>query len=704
MDYIGRHLALAGKAQYLPPGIEALIPGDRGIRQCTKEYMTVMRNPLIALAAYLALGDSAAIAAGCQPGNGVFTACFYSGTAFNTFLLERQDSQINFAWGLSGPYPGGPVFQFSARWQGYFNFNSGSYRFALSANRGARLYIDGQLVQDRWTTAPAVPTDFLQTLTAGIHLIQLEYYNGWDVAHAQLSWLANNGFREFYISPAGNDNNDGRTPATAWASPFKVVVSTFQAGDRILFEGGKTFNGLIYLDARDQGTPSNPIVVSSYGTGRATIQPGTLVGLLAHNTAGIEVSNLNFVGSRGNTQDGIQFYKDLPGNTRLSHIRIDNVEVSGFGSAGISIFSSPGNVGYDDIHVSNVSSHDNVMAGLWMGVHVALPSAGYSHRDLYIGNSTFYNNTGATNFLVDSGFGIFLAGTDGAVIERNVIYNNGEKTVSFAGPMGIMTMESNNLVIQSNEVHHTHSSGTDGGGTNSVMQYNYIHDNDGSGINLSQYYPVRIGFSNNVVRYNISQNDGRDSISWAGIIVAGPVKNLQIYGNTIYGSATSRGFYSALGITGQTSNLAIRNNAFITQGGTGSIEQVSIAGGQTNMALQGNAYWGGGMRLNLNWDSKNATTLADFRRISSQETFSGIPIGVDANPLLMAPGTGPSFNNTTLLSTLKAYTPLPGSPLIDQGFNLTAFGVQPGARDFLGTAIPQANAFDIGAIEVSPSR
>ncbi len=68
----------------------------------------------------------------CEPGNGVFTACFYSGTSFNTFLLERQDPQISFVWGLSGPYSGGPVFQFSARWQGNFNFSEGSYRFTVS--------------------------------------------------------------------------------------------------------------------------------------------------------------------------------------------------------------------------------------------------------------------------------------------------------------------------------------------------------------------------------------------------------------------------------------------------------------------------------------------------------------------------------------------------------------------------------------------
>ncbi|MBV8731555.1 MAG: right-handed parallel beta-helix repeat-containing protein [Acidobacteriia bacterium] len=645
---------------------------------------------------------------GCQPGNGVFTACFYSGTAFNTFLLQRQDPQINFVWGLNAPYSGGPIFEFSARWQGYFNFNAGSYRFSVSADEGARLYIDGQLVLDRWTTGSG-SADATPTLTAGMHLIELDYYNAWDAAYVQLSWAANAGYREFYISPSGNDGNDGRTPATAWATLMKVDISAFKPGDHILFQGGQTFSGVIYFGANSQGTASNPIIVTSYGTGRATIQPGTLVGLLAYNTAGIELSNLNFVGGAGNTRDGVQFYTDLPGNVTLQHIRIDSLEISGFGSAGISIFGSAGTSGFNDIRITNVLSHDNVYAGIWTGGYVAPTFAGYSNSNLYIGNCQLYNNTGTTS-LTDSGFGIFIDSTNGAVIEQNVISNNGQNTVSFGGPMGIMAMESNNIVVQANEVHHMHTSSGDGGGidfdggvTNSIIQYNYTHENDGSGINLAQYTPVRVMFSGNTVRYNVSQNDGRKSMSWAGIVMAGNMQNSNIYNNTFYGTAGAFGIYSALLITGQTTNFGIRNNVFITAG-TGVTQQATINGGQVNMALQGNAYWGSGMPLNLTWNGNNSTILAQFRQSSGQETLSGMPTGVGSNPQLTAPGTGPTFNNTSLLSTLTAYTPLPGSPLINTGLTLSSFGVNPGTHDFLGTAIPQGGAFNIGAIEAISSK
>ena len=254
----------------------------------------------IAFMAAVVFTSGNATAAGCQPGNGAFTACFYSGDAFNKFLLERTDPRINFFWGLSGPYPGGPIFQFSARWLGYFNFTPGNHRFTVSVNEGARLFIDGQLVVDRWGATSSGSVDVSRTLTAGMRFhIHFDYENSWGFAYAQLSWSADTGYRQFYVSTSGNDKNDGRSLATAWATVYKVSFSTFQPGDHILFEGGRTFGGQIFLDSKDHGADLNPIVVTSYGTGRATIQAGGSVGLLAYNTAGIEVSNLNFVDPRG---------------------------------------------------------------------------------------------------------------------------------------------------------------------------------------------------------------------------------------------------------------------------------------------------------------------------------------------------------------------------------------------------------------------
>lgn len=56
-----------------------------------------------------------------------------------------------------------------------------------------------------------------------------------------VSTLASAQNKTYFISTSGNDTADGLSVKTAWKSIDKVNNSTFQAGDRILFEGGQTF-------------------------------------------------------------------------------------------------------------------------------------------------------------------------------------------------------------------------------------------------------------------------------------------------------------------------------------------------------------------------------------------------------------------------------------------------------------------------------
>jgi hypothetical protein len=111
----------------------------------------------------------------------------------------------------------------------------------------------------------------------------------------------------YYVSPSGNDNDAGTSPSTAWATTDKVNSTTFSPGDSILFEGGETFSGgLVFTES---GTAANPIIIGSYGSGRATIQGDfEEIVLYALNCAGYEISDMIFRGS-GNTgnQDNLDF-------------------------------------------------------------------------------------------------------------------------------------------------------------------------------------------------------------------------------------------------------------------------------------------------------------------------------------------------------------------------------------------------------------
>lgn len=136
--------------------------------------------------------------------------------------------------------------------------------------------------------------------------------------------------------------------------------------------------------------------------GRATISSAAGDGIFAWNVAGIEISDL-VVRGNGNTagsSNGIHLYSDLPGNVKLAHVRITNVEVSLYARYGVVIGSwnqSAPYGGFTDVRMERMVAHDNGEAGV--------PSYGYApsgtvtrtawpHANISVRNSRLYNNRG----------------------------------------------------------------------------------------------------------------------------------------------------------------------------------------------------------------------------------------------------------------------------------------------------------------------
>jgi hypothetical protein len=102
---------------------------------------------------------------------------------------------LNFNFGDGGP--GGNcglgVDNFSARWTQTVNFTAGTYRFSVTVDDGARLYVDGQLKIDKWFPQGATTYTADVTLSAGNHDVRLEYFESGGPGVAQLSWgMTNN--------------------------------------------------------------------------------------------------------------------------------------------------------------------------------------------------------------------------------------------------------------------------------------------------------------------------------------------------------------------------------------------------------------------------------------------------------------------------------------------------------------------------------
>jgi hypothetical protein len=487
---------------------------------------------------------------------------------------------------------------------------------------------------------------------------------------------------DYYVSPRGSDSNPG-SQAAPWKSLVKVSQTAFKPGDRILLEGGSSFQGTLLLDNRTSGTSQKRITVASYGNGRATIQAGKGSAIVLDSSDYVTISHLNCAGAgrkTGNSSSGVQV-------RNAKGAELTRLEVQGFQHSGVALS------GVQDARVTHVHARSNGFAGI--------SCIGGMSRDLYIGYCLAENNPGDPTILDNhSGNGIVVGERiQNARIEYcEARYNGWDMPRTGNGPVGIWAYQADNVVIQYCVSHHNRSTGTDGGGfdfdggvTNSILQYNYSHDNHGAGYLLCQYGGASL-FKKNIVRYNISQDDGLSNHN-AGIYVwVGGVgmEDSEIYNNTIF---NSKGAAVAFGVPsnykGELPRMTFRNNIFVAG-------EAQIEGGSAKGRFEGNIYWAmgdGGFLVD------GYTDLAAWVAATGQEKIDDTVVGRYVDPLLRKDEPG-LLTDPMKLKTLAAYNLLAGSPAIDTGLDLRKqFNLDPGKKDFYGNSLPQGKNLDVGAHE-----
>lgn len=65
----------------------------------------------------------------------------------------------------------------------------------------------------------------------------------------------------YYVSPTGNDANDGRSTSTPWKT-FKKAQNVLVAGDTLLARGGQYVTD--FFQPANNGTQSAPITIKAY--------------------------------------------------------------------------------------------------------------------------------------------------------------------------------------------------------------------------------------------------------------------------------------------------------------------------------------------------------------------------------------------------------------------------------------------------------
>lgn len=163
----------------------------------------------------------------------------------------------NWSWGSGSPDPAIPADNWSGRLTGLVYLPStGTWRFAVSGDDGARLVVDDILMGDAWNSGGVAALSANYTLTAGWHRVTLEFREDGGAAGTNIWWWKPGGPGWEFV-PAANLKPDlGLVTATADNRPSGLTPpnSTITAGAQ-LFAGAerKAQNGAATLVMQGDG-------------------------------------------------------------------------------------------------------------------------------------------------------------------------------------------------------------------------------------------------------------------------------------------------------------------------------------------------------------------------------------------------------------------------------------------------------------------
>ncbi|CAN5824465.1 hypothetical protein BH18ACI5_BH18ACI5_06550 [soil metagenome] len=560
---------------------------------------------------------------------------------------------------------------------------------------------------------------------------------------------------EYFFGSWGSDSNPCNSPATVCRTLAKANQLKLSPGDRINLATGETFHGSLVLTASGRG--GAPITVTTWDDSgpRATIAAGDGPGIVGNNVEHITIERVNVAGAgyygacggqsncnadgtkwTGNREfPGIHFSNSEPGNTKKVGITIQSVDVSGFGDWGVRFEGLTGRSGFDRATVQYSELHHNrrggiIVTGYWPP---AWPHASIQRRllifesDITLAGNRIHDNHGLKNdFLrgsypnripcdegsagcgrqISPGSGIIVDDTSSAMVERNVVFENGRYTAwtsSTGGPVGIWTTSSRDVTIQLNESYRNRSATGDGGGfdldgavRDSVMQYNYSHENDCAGYLFCQYDGAGSSF-NVTVRYNVSANDARKGFMGA-IEVAnwsfldGGFDGVTIHNNTVYLAYAPNAVWSqpfGFKLLGGNTGVVVRNNLFDVRDSLPTFH-VDAWSAATRPTMTNDLVVGTGSHF---YGSTQYPSLAALRAATGQEAG-----GLDSTStaVLCQPEAVPIVDDSTALDALTSYRLVAGSPAIDAGI-----AVPDNAYDWQGRAL--SGVPDVGASDFQGS-
>lgn len=362
----------------------------------------------------------------------------------------------------------------------------------------------------------------------------------------------------YYIDAInGSDANDGLSEDKAWRSIDKANGISLNEGDRLLLRRGADYSGI--LEVKAAGTEQNPVYVDAYGKGekpRIIAPDNAPYAVLVSNSDHVTVRNLDISNHGSERLAGRTGIKVLNHNHGISKgITLECLDIHDVNG---SLVKQEG--GGSGILIDNRWDKDSIVS-IFDGLTIdnctvrrcernaMIWSAPWSRRDWHPSTNIVVRNN-----LIEGvpGDGIVPIGCDGALIEYNLMRDCPQTLPDTEAAAGIWPWSCDNTVIQFNEVSN-HKAPWDAQGfdsdyncTNTSIQYNFSHDNDGGFLlicNSGSEGPGpedNIGNIGSIIRYNVSIDDAvRQRLTRAGIFsptihIAGPVKNSLVERNILH--------------------------------------------------------------------------------------------------------------------------------------------------------------------------
>ncbi len=104
-------------------------------------------------------------------------------------MVVRNDQAIDFDWGTGAPAAGLPANNYSVRWSRQAQFDEGDYLFKVEVEGGVRLWLDGRLLIDDWTSGPyRTLTAQSGVIKAGPHDLRVDYFKNTGRGRIRVSW------------------------------------------------------------------------------------------------------------------------------------------------------------------------------------------------------------------------------------------------------------------------------------------------------------------------------------------------------------------------------------------------------------------------------------------------------------------------------------------------------------------------------------